>query len=175
MTEALAALALPPRCRHVPGGRRSTANATSSHGSCELQHPKRFGATFILLHPTCRQLPVLLPCAAMSPLEVLPHPVDLSKYISLAEHQSSTPSSFYDGPPTLHFRAENCKIQITNDLLAAEGPLQAVFGPPPAHILNSPPKVPVQINFEGVHVVAASEYVPSSGLTVSLSPIVVLD
>ena len=94
----------------------------------------------------------------MSLLEVLPHPVDLSKYTSLAEHQSRTPSSFYDTPPILHFRAENCKIQITNDLLAAEGPLQAVFGPPPAHILNSPPKVPVQINFEGVQVVAASEY-----------------
>ena len=95
----------------------------------------------------------------MSLLEVLPHPVDLSKYTSLAEHQSRTPLSFYDSPPILHFRAENCKIQITNDQLAAEGPLQAVFGPPPAHILNSPPKIPVQINFEGVHVVAASEYV----------------
>ncbi|RPB18045.1 hypothetical protein L211DRAFT_871923 [Terfezia boudieri ATCC MYA-4762] len=93
----------------------------------------------------------------MSLLEVLPHPIDLRKYTSLAEHQSRTPSSFYDAPPILHFHAENCKIQITNDLLAAEGPLQAVFGPPPAHILNSPPKIPVQINFEGVHVIAASD------------------
>lgn len=96
----------------------------------------------------------------MSLLEVFAHPVDLSKYTSLAEHQSQTPSSFFDAPPILHLHCENCKIQIPSDLLLLEGPLQAVFGPPPAHIANASLKVPVQLQFEGVHVVATSRYVP---------------
>ncbi|KAF8469450.1 regulator of volume decrease after cellular swelling-domain-containing protein [Kalaharituber pfeilii] len=94
----------------------------------------------------------------MSLLEVLPHPIQLDKYISLAEHESRTPASFFNSPPILHLRCENCKVQIPSDLLEPEGPLQSVFGPKPVSLATNgySSKIPVQVNFEGVHVVAAS-------------------
>lgn len=86
-------------------------------------------------------------------LEVLPHSPDLSKYVPLSEHQSSTPASF--SVPVLHFHSSNNQIVITSDLLAVPGPLQAVFGPPPASTASS--TVPSEIQFDDVVIIAGSD------------------
>ncbi|KAL1958640.1 hypothetical protein VTO42DRAFT_3983 [Malbranchea cinnamomea] len=45
-------------------------------------------------------------------MEVLHQPPQSTSFIPLAEHQSRTPASFYDGPPVLHHHSEKCKIVI---------------------------------------------------------------
>ena len=45
-------------------------------------------------------------------MELLHECPKTNSFISIAEHQSSTPSSFYTGPPVLHYHSEQCKILI---------------------------------------------------------------
>jgi nucleotide-sensitive chloride channel 1A len=46
--------------------------------------------------------------------------------VPLAEHQSRTPSSFYEGPPVLHYHSERCKIVILERDLVATPALRAL-------------------------------------------------
>ena len=45
-------------------------------------------------------------------MEVLREAPKASTFIPLAEHQSSTPASFYTGPPVLHYHSDRSKVII---------------------------------------------------------------
>ncbi|KAJ5737657.1 uncharacterized protein N7483_002782 [Penicillium malachiteum] len=52
----------------------------------------------------------------MEPLRSAP---EADAFVPIAEHQARTPSSFYSGPPVLHYHSQRCKIVILErDLLA---------------------------------------------------------
>ena len=45
-------------------------------------------------------------------MEVLREPPHAGSFIPLAEHQSTTPASFYSGPPVLHYHSDRSKVVI---------------------------------------------------------------
>ncbi len=50
-------------------------------------------------------------------MEVLHEPPALDSFTPLTTHQSQTPTSFYEGPPVLHHRAQDAQLVIsTHDL-----------------------------------------------------------
>ncbi|KAJ5626659.1 hypothetical protein N7528_004086 [Penicillium herquei] len=52
----------------------------------------------------------------MEPLRSAP---EADTFVPIAEHQARTPSSFYSGPPVLHYHSQRCKVVILErDLLA---------------------------------------------------------
>ncbi|EEP78928.1 predicted protein [Uncinocarpus reesii 1704] len=59
-------------------------------------------------------------------MEALHGPPNPSSFISLAEHQSHTPESFYSGPPILHHLSERCKIVILEGELASVSALSGL-------------------------------------------------
>lgn len=61
----------------------------------------------------------------MEPLSSAP---ETSSFVPLAEHQSRTPSSFYSGPPVLHYHSQRCKIVILERELLASPQLNALRG-----------------------------------------------
>lgn len=58
-------------------------------------------------------------------MEILREPPQASTFIPLVEHQSSTPASFYAGPPVLHYYSDRSKLII----LEAEADAVAAFAP----------------------------------------------
>ncbi|KAL9618119.1 MAG: hypothetical protein Q9160_007126 [Pyrenula sp. 1 TL-2023] len=46
-------------------------------------------------------------------MEVLTTPPKLDDFVSLVEHQSSTPASFYNGPAVLHYQSDDCRLRIS--------------------------------------------------------------
>lgn len=52
-------------------------------------------------------------------MEVLHQRPEPTSFVPLAEHQSRTPESFYNGPPILHHVSERCKA------VTSEGELRA--------------------------------------------------
>ncbi|KAI1615296.1 regulator of volume decrease after cellular swelling-domain-containing protein [Exophiala viscosa] len=59
-------------------------------------------------------------------MEVLREPPKTTSFVSLAEHQSRTPASFYEGPPVLHYYSDRSKLIILEseiDSAAAFAPL----------------------------------------------------
>jgi len=59
-------------------------------------------------------------------MEVLREPPNSSSFIPLVEHQSTTPASFYAGPPVLHYYSDRSKLIILEhetDSAAAFAPL----------------------------------------------------
>lgn len=61
-------------------------------------------------------------------MEALSTAPEASSFVPLAEHQSRTPSSFYDGPPVLHYHSQRCKIVILESELLASPQLNALRG-----------------------------------------------
>ena len=61
-------------------------------------------------------------------MEVLSSAPESSSFVPLAEHQSRTPSSFYSGPPVLHYHSQRCKIVILERELLASSALNALRG-----------------------------------------------
>lgn len=45
-------------------------------------------------------------------MEILREPPKTTSFVSLAEHQSRTPASFYEGPPVLHYYSDRSKLII---------------------------------------------------------------
>ena len=45
-------------------------------------------------------------------MEVLREPPEASSFVPLIEHQSTTPASFYSGPPVLHYYSDRSKVRI---------------------------------------------------------------
>ncbi|KAL1970939.1 hypothetical protein VTN77DRAFT_2773 [Rasamsonia byssochlamydoides] len=62
-------------------------------------------------------------------MEVFHTPPVASSFTPLAEHQSRTPESFYDGPPVLHYHSDRCKVVILESDLTAAPALNALRGP----------------------------------------------
>lgn len=63
-------------------------------------------------------------------MEVLTTPPEASAFVPLAEHQSRTPSSFYSGPPVLHYHSQRCKVVILERDLIATPALNGLRGEP---------------------------------------------
>ena len=36
----------------------------------------------------------------------------MTSFVPLIEHQSTTPASFYSGPPVLHYHSQRCKVIV---------------------------------------------------------------
>ncbi|WEW56021.1 hypothetical protein PRK78_001456 [Emydomyces testavorans] len=59
-------------------------------------------------------------------MEVLHNSPTTSSFVSLAEHQSRTPESFYSGPPILHYCSERCKVVILEKELTSTSALSGL-------------------------------------------------
>lgn len=73
-------------------------------------------------------------------METLTSAPELSSFVPLLEHQSSTPASFASGPPVLHYFSDRCKVIVQEDELqnapALADLVSKVSGPDHT---NSPP------------------------------------
>lgn len=61
-------------------------------------------------------------------MEVLREAPKSSSFVPLVEHQSTTPASFYSGPPVLHYYSDRSKVILLEHEIAsapAFGPLLA--------------------------------------------------
>ncbi|RMD44866.1 hypothetical protein DV735_g311, partial [Chaetothyriales sp. CBS 134920] len=67
-------------------------------------------------------------------MEVLREPPNVSTFVPLAEHQSTTPASFYSGPPVLHYHSDRSKLII------AEGEIGKVLAFAPLIQHANPPQ-----------------------------------
>ena len=45
-------------------------------------------------------------------MEVLREPPNVASFVPLVEHQSTTPASFYSGPPVLHYYSDRSKVRV---------------------------------------------------------------
>lgn len=45
-------------------------------------------------------------------MDLLREPPNVDGFVPLSEHQSSTPASFYSGPPVIHYYSDRCKVLI---------------------------------------------------------------
>lgn len=61
-------------------------------------------------------------------MEVLRSSPELSDFVTIAEHQSRTPSSFHHGPPVLYYHSQRCKVVILERDLLATPALSALRG-----------------------------------------------
>lgn len=61
-------------------------------------------------------------------MEALRTAPEASTFVTIAEHQSRTPSSFHDGPPVLHYQSQRCKVVILERDLVATPALNALRG-----------------------------------------------
>ncbi|KAK2756516.1 hypothetical protein FQN54_005409 [Arachnomyces sp. PD_36] len=61
-------------------------------------------------------------------MEILHSPPSESSFTPLAEHQSQTPESFYDGPPILHHLSRGCKIVALERDLRSSPALRGLRG-----------------------------------------------
>jgi nucleotide-sensitive chloride channel 1A len=66
-------------------------------------------------------------------MEVLNTSPEVSSFVPVAEHQSRTPSSFYSGPPVLHYHSQRCKIVVLERELLASPALNALRGENATH------------------------------------------
>lgn len=68
------------------------------------------------------------PCSAKTAMEILRTPPQAASFTPLAEHQSRTPQSFYDGAPVLHYHSARCKIVILESEIARSPALRTLRG-----------------------------------------------
>ncbi|KAH8701793.1 regulator of volume decrease after cellular swelling-domain-containing protein [Talaromyces proteolyticus] len=61
-------------------------------------------------------------------MEVLQTPPQANSFTPLAEHQSRTPQSFYDGAPVLHYHSTRCKVVILESELTRSPALRTLRG-----------------------------------------------
>lgn len=61
-------------------------------------------------------------------MEVLQSAPEASSFVTIAEHQARTPSSFHHGPPILYYHSERCKVVILERDLLATPALNALRG-----------------------------------------------
>ena len=66
-------------------------------------------------------------------MEILREQPKVSSFVSLAEHQSTTPASFYTGPPVLHYYSDRSKLII----LDREAQSNAALTPLLQHAITS--------------------------------------
>jgi chloride channel, nucleotide-sensitive, 1A len=59
-------------------------------------------------------------------MEILREAPNINSFIPLSDHQSTTPASFYSGPPVLHFHSSRCKVLILERDLSLSAPLAAL-------------------------------------------------
>lgn len=45
-------------------------------------------------------------------MEILSEAPEVTSFVPLIEHQSTTPASFYSGPPVLHYYSQRCKVIV---------------------------------------------------------------
>lgn len=60
-------------------------------------------------------------------MEVLQSAPKAADFIPLAEHQSTTPASFYSGPPILYHLSSHCKILISQSELSSSPALNSLY------------------------------------------------
>lgn len=115
----------------------------------------------------------------VEPLTTAP---DASKFVSLEEHQSSTPSSFYDAPPVLYHHAANCKLLISRRELANTPHMKELWSSSATDKLHSAEcdgshDADVDVVLDGVDVWVTSKYdlafpliLPGASLWLALIP-----
>jgi nucleotide-sensitive chloride channel 1A len=90
----------------------------------------------------------------MEPLTSAP---ETSSFIPLADHQSRTPSSFYSGPPVLHYHSQRCKIVVLEREVLAAPALNALRGESASANTSTQDDDEKEIAIDGVDVWVTSE------------------
>ncbi len=57
-------------------------------------------------------------------MEVIFEAPAVTAFVPLIEHQCATPSSFYSGPPVLHYHSQNCKVIVLEDDVSKSAAIQ---------------------------------------------------
>jgi chloride channel, nucleotide-sensitive, 1A len=57
-------------------------------------------------------------------MEVIHEAPAVNSFVPLVEHESTTPASFYSGPPVLHYHSQNCKVLILEDDITKSATIQ---------------------------------------------------
>ena len=57
-------------------------------------------------------------------MEVIFEAPQITAFVPLIEHQSTTPASFYSGPPVLHYHSQRCKVIVLEGDLNKSAALQ---------------------------------------------------
>lgn len=97
-------------------------------------------------------------------MEVLREAPGAGSFVSLAEHQSTTPPSFHAGPPVLHYFSDRCRVIVFKNELSnapalsslvseASAPAESVEGE-----LEAPNGASAQTTIEDIDVWVTSEY-----------------
>jgi chloride channel, nucleotide-sensitive, 1A len=60
-------------------------------------------------------------------MEVLREPPNVTSFVPLAEHQSTTPASFYTGPPVLHYYSDRSKVIVLQRELSSAPQFGPIF------------------------------------------------
>jgi chloride channel, nucleotide-sensitive, 1A len=57
-------------------------------------------------------------------MEIILEAPEVTAFVPLIEHQSTTPASFYSGPPVLHYHSQRCKVIVLESDLNKSAALQ---------------------------------------------------
>jgi chloride channel, nucleotide-sensitive, 1A len=57
-------------------------------------------------------------------MEIIFEAPEITAFVPLIEHQSTTPASFYSGPPVLHYHSQKCKVIVIESDLNKSAALQ---------------------------------------------------
>lgn len=57
-------------------------------------------------------------------MEIISEAPEANAFIPLIQHQSTTPASFYSGPPVLHYHSQGCTLIVLESDLAKSAALQ---------------------------------------------------
>lgn len=60
-------------------------------------------------------------------MEVLREPPNSASFVPLVEHQSTTPASFYSGPPVLHYYSDRSKVIVLRHELSSAPAFAPLF------------------------------------------------
>lgn len=65
-----------------------------------------------ITQPSDKSTVLLTITLRLSVMEVLKEAPQTGSFVPLAEHQSTTPASFHNGPPVLHYYSDRCKVIV---------------------------------------------------------------
>ncbi|KAF7510222.1 hypothetical protein GJ744_006918 [Endocarpon pusillum] len=57
-------------------------------------------------------------------MEIITEAPEVTSFVPLIEHQSTTPASFYSGPPVLHYHSQRCKLILLESDMSKSAAVQ---------------------------------------------------
>jgi chloride channel, nucleotide-sensitive, 1A len=91
-------------------------------------------------------------------MEIIRDAPGTSQFVSLSEHQSQTPASFYSGPPVLHYYSPSAKLVILDSELHSSPVFSKLADTTPTDETLTNGDAPHEVVIAGVDVFITSEW-----------------